>query len=229
MKYIIANWKANKNNTEVGSWISEFLSNIKSKTEILAALSNNRLKIIICPPYPFIEQSKIALTHMPNISIGAQNISDHENGKYTGEVTAHMLNGLVDYTIIGHIERRLYFHEDKDMLIKKIQLAKQYNIEPIFCFSERSELVLDSAINIFAFEPSSAVGSGINEPVERVLQSKKNFDLPVKSLFIYGGSVDEKDMLGYCTSHEIDGLLIGSASLNPIRFLNIVAIYAASV
>ena len=212
MKYFIANWKANKNLDEALDWLDRLLK---------LPFRNDRAKMVVCPPFHLIYPLKLKLKSNPLISLGAQNISAFESGSYTGEVTAKSLQGLVEYTIIGHSERREYFNEKYDILLKKTRLAKKYQIEPIFCVRGENDAI-PAGVRIVAYEPTYTIGSGNNELIEKVLEAKQKLKLPKNVIFIYGGSVNKNNVPSYLRSQEIDGLLVGGASLDPKEFHDIV-------
>ncbi|EKE14660.1 MAG: hypothetical protein ACD_12C00356G0001 [uncultured bacterium] len=214
MKYIIANWKANKTFDQANKWIERFLKNDLSK------IANN-LEIIICPPYPFISFLKEKTKNIKFIKIGSQDLSFFKNGAYTGEVSIENLSGLIDYAIIGHSERRYYFEETQRILSQKIALAIKYKVKPIYCIRGVGDVVPERCV-FLAYEPIYAIGSGNNEPVEKVLKIKKKLRLAKKNIFIYGGSVDEENVNSYLRNKEIGGLLIGSSSLDAEIFFRIV-------
>ena len=212
MKYFIANWKANINLEEALNWINKFLT-MPSR--------NDRFKMVICPPAHLIFPINLRLKESEIISLGVQDLSSFESGNYTGEITAKSLQGLVDYAIIGHSERRKYFNEVYDLLSKKVLLAKKYQIEPIFCVRGENDPIPPS-VRIVAYEPVYAIGSGNNEPIGKVLEVKQKLKLPKNAVFIYGGSVNKNNISSYLHCQEIDGLLIGNASLDAKEFHDIV-------
>ncbi|MBI4008821.1 triosephosphate isomerase [Candidatus Roizmanbacteria bacterium] len=211
MRYFIANWKANKDLNEAFQWIDTFIK---------LQLNNGRVKVVICPPSPLLYPLKERIKNS-NIELGAQDISQFEEGKYTGEITAKTLKGLVDYSIVGHSERRKYFNEDYDTLSKKVLLAKKYDIEPIFCIRGVEDKI-PQEVNIVTYEPVYAIGTGDNESPEIVLKVKKSLKLDEGKFFLYGGSVDKNNVESYLTTLQIDGFLVGTASLDPEEFFAVV-------
>jgi triosephosphate isomerase len=127
MKYFVANWKANKNLKEAKEWLNEFLK--------LYQPQENKM-VIICPPFPLLTELRDKIYKVKNLKLGSQDLSFFEEGPYTGEVTAKTLQGIVDYALIGHSERRKYFKESSEIISKKIVFAKKYQIEPILCLSQ---------------------------------------------------------------------------------------------
>jgi len=211
MKYFIANWKANKNYQEMKDWVERFKKIYQSKKDV---------QTIICPPFPFIPELKKELENLENVYLGSQTISSFEKGSYTGEVTAVNLSGLVSYVIIGHSERRKNFAEKDEDLAIKVNLAKQYQIEPIYCIRDERD-VIPQNIKLLAYEPVAAIGTGFNEAPDKVVAVKKNLNLKEGIIFIYGGSVNENNVKDYLATGEIDGFLIGGVSLDPERFYTI--------
>ncbi|HLL60296.1 MAG TPA: triose-phosphate isomerase family protein [Candidatus Nitrosocosmicus sp.] len=213
MKYIIGNWKANFTYNQANDWADEFL-----KKNLSLPLD---IEIILCAPYPYLVLLSEKIKNIPQIKLGAQNISHFENGAYTGEITAAMISDLVKYTLIGHSERRKYFHEHEAMLEQKAELALEHNIQPIFCISNHNDQIPKN-IKFVAYEPLEAIGTGKNESLEKVLEMKESLDLDPNTIFIYGGSVNESNAHEYISSPQIQGLLPGSASLDPTSFYNII-------
>lgn len=217
MKYFIANWKANKNLSETQSWVTEFL---KQK------LPNNEIQIIICPPFPLIYPLKKMLEGQTIFSVGSQDISAFEGGKYTGEVTGHNLDSIAQYTILGHSERKKYFHETENDLKTKYVFAKKYGIKSIYCIAT-ADITYPSDLDFLCYEPPEAISSGDGRgnyvSLENVLAAKLKLKLPSQTKFIYGGSVNKDTISQYLKSNEIDGFLIGGASLDPLHFFQIVS------
>lgn len=211
MKYFIGNWKANKNCEEVEKWADSFIKQYKPVEETVFG---------ICPPAPFLSYLQWRLSELKNVFVGAQTISSMESGSYTGEVTAKSLVGTVRYTIIGHSERRKNFNENDADLAVKVAQAVKYHLEPIYCIRDEKDAI-PSGVKFVAYEPVAAIGTGQNESLDRVLEMKKKMQLPQECVFIYGGSVNAGNIHEYLASDEIDGFLIGKASLEPDAFLAI--------
>lgn len=219
MKYFIANWKANKNLNETQSWVTEFLKQ---------NLVLNGVKIIICPSFPLISPLKKMLEKQTIMSVGSQDVSIFEGGTYTGEVTAHNLESLAEYAIIGHSERKKNFHETDEQVKIKYTLAKKYGIEPIYCIAN-PDISYPSDIQFLCYEPPEAIskgdGRGNFASIDSILEAKRKLQLKPQTQFIYGGSVNKDSVNSYLKSNEIDGFLIGGASLDPIHFYQIISSY----
>lgn len=211
MKYFVGNWKANKNMQETEKWADDFVKLYKPHKDVTLG---------VCPPAPFLSYLQRRLTDLEGVFVGAQTISTLESGSYTGEVTAKSLDGTVRFTIVGHSERRKHFNEQDADLAAKVTLAKKYNIEPIYCVRDENDPI-PAGVKFVAYEPVAAIGTGQNESLDKVLAMKKKMTLPQNCVFIYGGSVNETNINEYLISDEIDGFLIGKASLDPVQFLAI--------
>ncbi|MDY6915090.1 MAG: triose-phosphate isomerase [Candidatus Cloacimonadota bacterium] len=170
---IAANWKMNKTFQEAEDFLVDIFEYLHQK-------DLEKTQLIICPSYPYLEMAT-DLAVESSLSVGAQNVNEHEKGAYTGEISAAMLHSLdVDYCIIGHSERRKYYAEKDKVINQKLKILQQYNIVPIVCIGEslkqREEgkekkiithqlqgVLKDIDINnnlILAYEPIWAIGTG---------------------------------------------------------------------
>jgi triosephosphate isomerase len=215
--YLVANWKSNKTVNESISWIRTIqfpISNIQL---------SNTCTIILCAPFTALAPLKgeIEKAKLP-IHLGAQDISPFGKGSYTGEINADMLKGLIEYVLVGHSERRKYFHEKEEELSFEVLQAHSADFQIIYCIEEENTDV-PASVDIIAYEPISAIGSGkaedpdsANKVCKKIKQ--KNHQKPV----LYGGSVTEKTIHGILSQPAIDGVLVGGASLDPEHFLRLV-------
>lgn len=129
-KHIVAgNWKMNKTFNEADELISELMEKLES-TDL------KDTQMIICPPFPYLEMAS-DYSDDSYFAVGAQNVSDQESGAYTGEVSAAMLESMeIDYCIVGHSERRAYYHETDAIVARKVDQLLKHNIRPIVCCGE---------------------------------------------------------------------------------------------
>jgi triosephosphate isomerase len=226
VKYLIGNWKANKTVEEAKSWIQ-----IIKATPIP---TNKKLKIILCPSFIHLTLFK---EELPELTLGCQDISPYADGAYTGEVTARMVKDLVEYVILGHSERRSYFDDTIQKVVLKTIQAVDNSLTPIISVDKdnwRKQLVaIEQPIlkrSIVMYEPPEAIseqtgpiGKGepapIDEVVEMIKTIKKEFDLKT---VIYGGSIKSRNIREFISHASIDGVLPGSASLNPQEWIKMI-------
>ena len=215
--FIVANWKSHKTSKEVEDWFEKFHSGLKS-IELFDKI------IILCPPLTLLSQTKKLIEdYKIPIALGSQNLSEFDEGAYTGEVSAKQIKEFANYAIIGHSERRTYFHEDYDMLSKKVSQAKDNAIIPIFCIQGK-DTTLPSGVELVAFEPIEAIGTGNPDTPEDADQVASEVKVSHNTQFIlYGGSVTPDNVRSFTEKPSINGVLVGTASLDPHAFLGIVS------
>ncbi len=216
--FIIGNWKSNKTINEAVVWFQDFHALWKKYP-----FNYQKVRIILCPGYIHLStlKSLIELAHLPLI-LSAQNISPYANGAYTGEVSAEMLKNLVEYSLIGHSERRKYFHESVGNLSLKADQAKVNGIEPIFCVQDE-KMQIPKNCKIIGYEPVWAIGTGKPDSPEnasRVAGIIKSKSKDIKTV-IYGGSVNAENISQYIHMSNIDGVLPGGASLTAKAFFSL--------
>ena len=220
--WIIANWKSNKTIAEALEWVEKVGPNV-SKGE--------NLRIVVCPTFSCLSEIKkiIQVNNFP-LMIGSQDLSPFGVGAYTGEESAILLSDLIDLSIIGHSERRKNFHESDVMIAKKMQQAMDNQVTPLLCVQSEETPVPDNATMI-AYEPIWAISTGLtNTPgvgradtpedankVAGFFKQKYGSKLEV----IYGGSVNSQNVKGFITQANINGVLVGNASLNALEFIKI--------
>ena len=225
---IIANWKANKTISEASSWIE------KTKAPLS---SLEKVQVVVCGSFvtlPLLNNLFSGTT----IKVGAQNVSHLGQGAFTGEVSAEMLQGLVEYCIVGHSERRKYFAETDQMIVKKVEFLLEKKIIPVLCaanleqlesYLKESVVIREKAEEIvFVYEPPSAISGGGDyhpETPETADQVCKNFkeQLGKEVVTIYGGSVNPENSKNFLSMTNIHGALPGQASLEEQTFVRLVS------
>jgi triosephosphate isomerase (TIM) len=224
-KYIIGNWKSNKNIVETVQWFTDFSAVFQKNS----SCNLNNLELVVCPPFIGILTAFDQISKLKTpISLGVQDISPFSNGAYTGEVTGEMVSEYVKYALIGHSERRQYFKEDVSVLENKVKMAIENNITPVYCVPDGNTYI-PSAVTIAAYEPVWAIGTGKSENPENAAKvikeiKKNNPQLSV----LYGGSVNSSNVVQLLTQDTIDGVLPGKSSLDPAAFWEMIT-NAASV
>ncbi|MBL7138358.1 MAG: triose-phosphate isomerase [Bacteroidales bacterium] len=246
---VAGNWKMNKTFQE-----AEVLT--EQITEAVEKLHLDSVEVVLCPPAPYLEMV-LDLTDETHVAVGAQNISDHDFGAYTGEISAPMLRSMeVEYCIIGHSERRKYFHESNELLAQKVNSALKFGIAPIFCCGEvlsereggnhldvvKSQLEeslfhleeKDFRNVVIAYEPVWAIGTGktatpeqaqeMHAYLRQLILSKYGERVAEDAIILYGGSCTAGNAFNLFSQPDVDGGLIGGASLKGEEFVEIVRI-----
>lgn len=241
-KLIAGNWKMNG-----GLAANEVL--IKA---LLAGMPEGNCRVAVCVPAPYLAQLQ-ALTAGSKIDIGSQDVSTHESGAYTGEMSATMLKDFgVRYAIVGHSERRQYHGESDAMVAEKAKVALAHGVTPIVCVGETlaereagktTEIVkrqLAAVIHtnghcisevVVAYEPVWAIGTGKTatpaqaQEVHAVLRAQLQAATPhaERIQILYGGSMNAANAVDLLAQQDIDGGLVGGASLKAPDFLSIIA------
>ena len=228
----VANWKLNGN--------IEFINQYYQKLS-----TNSKNCVVICSPNIFLNSLKINNT---NLFSGAQDISVYLEGAYTGELSAKMLTeNNVQFCLVGHSERRQYFNETNEAIRLKSKNLLENKIIPIICIGETlqekerkiTKDVLMNQINegipeisnfentIIAYEPIWAIGTGLTPTlgdIEEVHEFIKNIDKKFNNFkILYGGSVKSSNSLDINGLKNVDGCLVGGASLKVDEFNSIIA------
>jgi len=219
--YIVANWKSNITNLEAKSWIEGL--NIKD-------LDLTSKEVVICPSFPLLNDLKAySLSNNSLIKVGAQDISPFGEGSFTGEVNGKQLGDFAQFVIIGHSERRKNFSESNEIVNLKIKRALEFGLIPIVCVSDLEQVKAFQEITkekqnfIIAYEPLFAIGSGSADTPENASQAIGSIKSIMGNVVVlYGGSVTSSNINQFSKMPNIDGVLIGKASLNPVEFLQII-------
>jgi triosephosphate isomerase (TIM) len=215
MNYFIANWKMNMSIKDIVPWLAEF-----SKIKLLDSLDR---KIIICPSYPHIALLRECNKEM-GFEVGAQDLSVFEKGAHTGETGNFQLKELCAYTLVGHSERK----EPYDVVLQKINLAKESGITPIVCFVNPDEAKKYNSVGgLLAWEdPNNISVNGVyrEKDSKNILNGVKKIkkNTSPSTPLIYGGSVNRENIKLLNEIKEIDGVLVGNASLDPKHFADII-------
>ena len=242
---IAGNWKMNKT-------VAEALELVSSLKRDLAGVKE--MDIVVCPPFTALSDVSKEIMNS-NIRLGAQNMSEHNYGAYTGEVAVGMLKEFsVRYVILGHSERRQYQKESNALVAKKAIAAHAASLKPIVCVGEslaereasQTEKVLDAQIRgslegltkdqmaetIIAYEPVWAIGTGKTASTTQAQEAHAFIRELIGSIFDpatarrvriqYGGSVKPSNAKELMSQPDVDGALVGGASLDNRNFADII-------
>ena len=244
---IAGNWKMNTTIDQATALVKEMKDSLDSIIGV---------EKVLCPPFISLAVVK-GLLWKSSIQLGAQNMYFEEKGAYTGEISPAMLAGLCQFVILGHSERRHYFSESDELVNKKVKAALKVGLKPIICVGEtleqreagRTEDVVTtqtkgalegiaaSADIVIAYEPVWAIGTGRAASGEAAnttiliirgtLASLYGSNIAQARRIQYGGSVTAQNIAEFIRQPEIDGALVGGASLKAAEFVSMVEQAAA--
>ncbi|MBH8575383.1 triose-phosphate isomerase [Nostocaceae cyanobacterium CENA369] len=236
-KIVIAgNWKMFKTQAESEEFLQGFLPHLQETPE--------EREVLLCPPFTDLSALSRNL-HGSRVQLGAQNVHWAEFGAYTGEISGPMLTEIgVRYVIVGHSERRQYFGETDATVNLRLKAAQKFGLTPILCVGETKQqrdagetesliisqldeglINVDQENLVIAYEPIWAIGTGdtcetneANRVIGLIRNQLKNPNVPIQ----YGGSVKPNNIDEIMAQSEIDGVLVGGASLESESFARIV-------
>ncbi len=239
---IAGNWKMN-------TTVREAVALVKAMQPGLDKIAG--VDKVICPPFVSLA-SVNKLIKGSSVQLGAQNLYFEGKGAYTGEISPLMLAELCEYVIIGHSERRQYFHETGEIINRKLRAALNVGLKPILCIGERlaemeagrtEEVITEqlwsalAGINkvdglVIAYEPVWAIGTGKAATGEQSSETISLIRSQLAKLYgkssaqkiriLYGGSVTADNIAEFIRQEEIDGALVGGASLKADQFVSMV-------
>lgn len=245
--FIAGNWKMNTTVAQATALARE----LRERLEHIEGIEK-----VVCPPFVSLAPLR-ELLGGSSIRLGAQNMYFEEQGAYTGEVSPLMLEELCDFVILGHSERRQYFSESDELVNRKVQAALRVGLVPILCVGERLEQMeageteevvtrqLRGALGgieppaglVIAYEPVWAIGTGkaatapqSNDTIALLRRSVAELygeEVAQGVRILYGGSVTASNIADFMAQPEIDGALVGGASLKAEEFVSIVEQSAA--
>ncbi|MBC8511704.1 MAG: triose-phosphate isomerase [Dehalococcoidia bacterium] len=239
---IAGNWKMNTNLTEARNLVRAMLGELDGIAHV---------EKVVCPPFISLPAIK-ELIKGTSIELGAQNMYFEDKGAYTGEISPLMLVDLCDFVIIGHSERRQHFTETDEIVNKKVKKALDVGLRPVLCVGEsledneagRTDKVITGQVQAalagvsstsrlaIAYEPIWAIGTGRAATGKQASATISLIRSTVVSLWdndtaqavriLYGGSVTSSNIAEFIAEPEIDGALVGGASLKANEFVSIV-------
>ena len=209
--------------------------------------------VVLCPPFPSLI-AVYGVVKNSHVMLGAQNVSHHEHGAYTGEVSADMLQDLVSHVIVGHSERREYYGETDDVVSAKASAVIRSGMMAIVCVGEDEEErtrrraerfvrrqvrsgvgeIEDTSRIVIAYEPIWAIGTGAAATVGQIEYITASIREELSEIYgdesaetirvLYGGSTNVGNIRQIVQSSIVDGALVGSASLKAAEFSSMVSI-----
>ncbi|NYD73614.1 triosephosphate isomerase [Leifsonia soli] len=246
---IAGNWKMNLDHLQAIAFVQKLAWTLKDANHDFSAV-----EVAVFPPFTDLRsvQTLVAADKLP-LAFGGQDVSEHESGAFTGEISAAFLEALESrYVIVGHSERRTLHAETDEQVAGKVAAAIAHNIAPIICVGETAEDLethgasavpvaqlraalsrVDSAADfVVAYEPVWAIGSGqaatpeqaeqVAAALRAVIAEVLGDDVAGKTRILYGGSVKSGNIAGFMREPNVDGALVGGASLDVNEFAAIV-------
>jgi triosephosphate isomerase len=233
-RLVAGNWKMHGSRAFSSALLDALIAGLGRESSV---------EVAVCPPFPYLQQASERLNGTP-IALGAQNVSEHAQGAYTGEVSAAMLTDVgCRYVIVGHSERRQLYGERDAQVAAKFAAAQATGITPILCVGEtldereagRTEEVVERQLDailkqakfgnaVLAYEPVWAIGTGRNATPEQAqaVQAFLRARVFPETRILYGGSVKAGNAAAIFAMPDVDGGLIGGASLAAQEFIEIV-------
>jgi triosephosphate isomerase len=238
---IAGNWKMN-------TTVSEAIVLVRSMIDELDRIKG--VDKLLCPPFVSLNAIRDILSGT-SVMLGAQNMYFKEKGAYTGEISPLMLKELCSFVVLGHSERRQYFNETDEIVNNKVKTAIQFGITPILCVGEsleqndagKTEEVVTGQVRaalddikpdntlVIAYEPVWAIGTGkaataqqANDTIKLIRDTIHNIwteNIAKNMRILYGGSVTASNVAEYIAEPDIDGALVGGASLKAEDFISI--------
>jgi len=245
---IAGNWKLNLDHLQAIAFVQKLAWSLDDAKHDFAGV-----EVAVFPPFTDLRsvQTLVASDKLP-IAFGAQDLSAHDSGAYTGEISGAFLAKLeCSYVIIGHSERRTLHNETDEVVAAKVQAALRHSLVPIICVGETAEDlethgpsavpvaqlraalagVTSAADIVVAYEPVWAIGSGqaatpdqaeqVAAALRAVLVELLGDDVAAKTRILYGGSVKAANIAGFMREPNVDGALVGGASLDLDEFASI--------
>lgn len=246
---IAGNWKMNLDHLQAIAFVQKLAWSLKDASHDFASV-----EVAVFPPFTDLRsvQTLVSADKLP-LAFGGQDVSEHESGAYTGEISATFLAQLeCRYVIIGHSERRTLHGETDEQVAGKVAAALSHNLSPIICVGETAEdlevhgasavpvaqlraalaNVSSAADLVVAYEPVWAIGSGqaatpeqaeqVCAALRAVLVDTLGEDVAAKTRILYGGSVKSGNIASFMREPNVDGALVGGASLDVAEFAAIV-------
>lgn len=238
---VAANWKMHGTKAFAEQLLAELNSGLES--------GECSAEVVICPPFPYLGVVGAAAENVEQVALGAQNLSEQPSGAFTGEVSADMLLDCgARYVIVGHSERRSLYGESSELVAAKFAAAKSAGLTPILCVGEslqereasktldviagQIQAVIDLGLAdtwhnaVVAYEPVWAIGTGKTATPEQAQEVHQFIrqqlgEAGAATQILYGGSVKAANAAELFAQDDIDGALVGGASLEADEFIQI--------
>ena len=239
---ITGNWKMHNTIDESKNLVNQMIQPLNEIESV---------QTVLCPPFTSLTVVR-ELIKQSNVKLGAQNLHFAKKVAFTGEISPFMVSELCEYVILGHSERRQYFYETDDIINLKVISSLKAGLTPILCVGEnlaereqgRAYQIIETQLTaclqnlptqsdlVVAYEPVWAIGTGIPSTSQMAQEMMSHIRIILESIFgtntaneialLYGGSVYPNNISELLSEKDINGALVGGASLNPKSFIEIV-------
>jgi len=218
MKFVVANWKMKMSRGDIDNWTLDFKGSYKPSD----------VTVVVAPSFINVSYVKEKLGSLEKVFIGAQDVSVDSKGSHTGEVGAFQLKDYCKYVIVGHSERA----EDLALVVQKRDIVLESGLTPIVCFTapKQAKFFYKEGVILAWEDPKNISSEGVYS--EKSLEEvEENVDLikeslPEGAVLLYGGSVNKDNVCGLAKLSNLDGILVGHASLDPNHLIELIGAYA---
>jgi triosephosphate isomerase (TIM) len=228
-RFVIGNWKCHKTLADARVWFDTFAGMYEPVADVW---------VILAPSFVSVDgiSEYVRGLGLQGVSLAVQDISPFPQGAYTGAVAADMVKGMVEYVIVGHSDRKRYFHETNQDVVNKVHEVADAGLTPLVCVDEPNLISQLSPLNdidcekmIIAYSPVDALNFRIPQSPENVVKVAGEIAqiLPHRPI-VYGGSINPENARQYARLPGIAGLFVGAESLEAASFAAICKVMAAS-
>lgn len=221
-RYVIGNWKCHKSSDDGRRWLDKFAALYRPHREV---------QVIVAPSMVSLEAIAIHLEglNLENVSLAAQDVSPFPKGSYTGAVAADMVTKMAGYAIIGHSERRRYFHETSQDVLNKVTEAADSGLTPIVCVDSYNTLAqlggladIECKQILIAYTPVDVLNFNISESPAKVVEAVEHIRQKFPTFpVVYGGALLPGIAKDYLQLSLLSGVFVGASSLEPEPFADI--------
>jgi triosephosphate isomerase len=216
-KIVLANWKAGLSPAAAGRWLDAFAGRYRP---------SKRLRVVLAIPFLMLVEARARCGGLPGVILAAQDVSPFPQGSYTGATPADWLRDLVDYVLVGHRERRRYFHETNQDAANKVSEVLAADLQPVLCVSREGLAGQMAALEtaelektLLACTPEEAEALALSRSVAAVADAARYFaKMTGGRPVLYGGGVNFSNVAGLIALPELAGVMVAGGSLDPAVF-----------
>jgi len=219
-KIVVANFKAALAPNQMDNWLQAFQGRYAASSSV---------RVVLAVPFLYMEQIAGKITGLDHVTLAAQTVSPRPSGNYTGATPAAWLKGLAEYVLVGHRERRLYFHEDNQIVAAQAREAVSAGITPIICLDRDSKsgqlAALDTedlAQSLLAYTPDNSVKMEVAADNQEIAETAASFAASAGVKVLYGGGVNKGNAAELARIGGVSGVMVGKSCLDGKEFAGLV-------